>query len=121
MRKSASTLACVALGLALSMQAATAQQLRLYTNTSLTACPADERLRYFYDAGAGWGDIPQVRAPNWCGAAAAGLAYSSANDPFPERRPYQLEQCVAGDYYHYSHNCGGTNVVHSQQKVSLAA
>lgn len=91
--------------LCLAPPVALAQQVKVYTDTSLTACPAGETLRYFW--GTGYGDIPQVRGGDWCAAANAVLQHGASFDPYPDRLPYQIDACVAGSHWHYSHSCGG--------------
>lgn len=71
----------------------------VYSNTTLTACPNEERLKYFFY----WQDSPEFRSSTWCGAAQANIDWSNATDPVTSRIPYQLEQCVAGSYWTYSH------------------
>lgn len=71
----------------------------VYSDTSLTACPVGEKLKYFYY----WSDTPDFRGSSWCGAAQADLDWANANDANRWRIPYLLEQCVAGSYWTYSH------------------
>ena len=81
---------------------------KLYRDTSLTACPAGEKLQYFYH----WQwDTPfpetsppeGVRAASWCGAAQADLDWANLYDPQTWRRPYLLESCTPGVSWSYSH------------------
>jgi RHS repeat-associated protein len=80
-----------------------------YYDTSLTACPAGERLEYFYT----YSDIPALRASSWCGAAQADLDVANATDPLRWRVPYLLESCTAGQVWYYSHALSGGNRYYS--------
>ena len=71
----------------------------VYRDTSLTACPQGQKLKYFYH----FQDIPDLRGASWCGAAAADISWANANDPVRSRIPYVLESCQAGVAWYYSH------------------
>ncbi|MBI2768760.1 MAG: hypothetical protein HYX47_04015 [Burkholderiales bacterium] len=72
---------------------------KVYPNTSLTACPAGEKLEYFYY----YQDTPDFRGPDWCAAAQADLTWANANDPNRWRIPYLMDSCVPGVGWYYSH------------------
>ena len=71
----------------------------VYSNTSLTACPVGEKLKYFFY----YQDTPEYRGPTWCGAAQADIDWANATDQNTRRIPYRIEQCEAGNYWTYSH------------------
>ncbi len=73
----------------------------VYSDTSLTACPAGEQLLYFYFAPDG--DLPETRASTWCGAAEQDIVNANLNDPVRWRIPYLVEQCTPGVSWAYSH------------------
>ncbi|WP_374249821.1 LamG-like jellyroll fold domain-containing protein [Thermomonas sp.] len=75
-----------------------------YTATGgVQQCPVGEDLQYFYY----YADVPERRAPTWCGAVDADIAVANATDPIESRKPYRVEECVAGYYWVYSHSNGG--------------
>lgn len=74
-------------------------EIRVYPDTSLTACPSGEKLRYFFY----YQDIPDLRGSSWCGAAEASNEWANRNDPVRWRVPYRLESCQAGVSWYYSH------------------
>jgi hypothetical protein len=82
---------------------ASAPQRIVYTNTSLTACPAGQALVYFYNSGLEVGDLPDTRDSTWCGAVQRGMDWANIHDPITSRRPYLVEQCSAGVSWSYSH------------------
>lgn len=71
----------------------------LYPNTSMTQCPAGQILSYFYY----YSDIPTYRGGDWCGPAHATMAANNALASEAMRRPYQVTECVPGDYWKYTH------------------
>jgi RHS repeat-associated protein len=70
-----------------------------YLDTSLTACPQPQSLRYFWH----YEDVPEVRAQTWCGAADAHISYVNAHTTPDWHLPYILESCVPGVEWYYSH------------------
>ena len=74
-------------------------QTKLYPDTSLTACPAGETLRYFFY----YQDIPDFRGSTWCGAADASNDWANRTDPLRWRVPYLLESCNPGVGWYYLH------------------
>lgn len=90
-------------GVALAAQAHTQPEDRfLARGTPPFVCqPGDTFGYYFYG---GWRiDVPELRAPSWCGAADAAMAYADKTDTDRTRVPYRTEQCVEGQYWTYSH------------------
>ena len=77
---------------------ATSQSI-VYADTSLTACPAGQKLLYFFY----YQDRPDFRGTSWCGAAQADLDWANATDPNRWRIPYLLESCTPGVSWSYSH------------------
>lgn len=72
-----------------------------YPDTSLTACPADQTLVYFYYASTGHGE--EYHGDSWCGGAQADLDWANATDPNRWRIPYLLDSCTPGVSWSYSH------------------
>lgn len=83
----------------LRSQATAATQVKTYYDTSLTSCPAGEKLRYFYY----WEDSQDFRGADWCAAAAADIDWANRTDPNRWRIPYILESCQPGVVWTYSH------------------
>jgi hypothetical protein len=77
-------------------------ETKLYPDTSLTACPAGEKLKYFFY----YQDIPDLRGPTWCGAAEASNEWANRTDPLRWRIPYLMESCEPGVAWYYSHSMG---------------
>lgn len=73
--------------------------LKAYPDTSLTACPAGWKVKYFFY----YQDIPERRASSWCGAAQADVDWANATDPNRWRIPYLVDSCTPGVSWFYSH------------------
>lgn len=90
---------------------------KLYPDTSLTACPAGEKLKYFFY----YQDIPDFRGPTWCGAADASNEWANRTDPLRWRIPYLMESCEPGVAWYYSHALGNGQRYYSPafRRISL--
>jgi hypothetical protein len=92
----------VPLSIPIEAAPAASGETRVYPDTSLTACPAGEKLKYFFY----YQDIPDLRGPTWCGAAEASNDWANRTDPLRWRIPYLMESCQPGVAWYYSHALG---------------
>ena len=75
-----------------------AAEQKIYSDTSLTSCPAGETVNNFH-----YELTPAWPGSSWCGAVQAWADSANVNDPVVSRRPYLVETCNAGSIWTYSH------------------